>query len=528
MQPVRLALWIAFSLVWLAPAPRAQGGYRTVEVPEVGLEYKCAKDYDAIPTEPSEEWIIAQWVERTPSNAKQPKQFPPKLHIVWIDRVPDAQPKTPTGDEPPPPPPGEEGEEEAPRTVVVERVNSTGRYLERFFQGWTPKRADEGKEKERDGMRAELSLLEHEKHGKVHGWMYELSDNKRICLFLGFCTEDDAQEQSKIWLTMARSARFVEPAPVDMTKWERHYERHPEFIDPAYRLQVRKQLVRGWEADDTENYIFVYSTKDQKLLGIMKRELEAIREEYEKLFPPTAPVTAVSTVRICKSRDEYFAYGGPQGSGGYWNSAEEELVFFDYDSLDEAGKKKKGTANSRIVLYHEAFHQYVYYSTGELPPHSWFNEGTGDFFSGANITGGKVKGIGVNPWRIALIQRGIADGSVVDWDEILRFEQPDFYRPDRRSMCYAQAWSLIYFLRESKTAQKHPQWSRINQTYFDALKEAFTDELAKLAPEPTREAKQEAGKAARARAVEVAFDGIDLRELDGAWRGFVRELKVPR
>lgn len=527
MNRFRFALALLLVMAWTAPAPRAQGGYSKEELPEIGLEYECARNYIAIPTEPSEEWIVAQWTEKVPSDEKKRKRIRPELHIVWIERVPDAQPTTTAGDEPPPPP-GEEGEEEeeAARTVVVERINSTGRYLERFLKGWSPTEVEE--EKERDGMRAELSVLDHKKSGKNYRWMYEFSDNRRICLFLGYCHEDDAKEQTKIWRTIARSARFDEPEEVDMSKWERYYERRPEYIDPEYRLQVRSQLVSGWKADDTENYIFVFNTKDQKLLAIMKRELEAIREEYQKLFPPTAPVSAVSTVRICKSLDDYHSYGGPPRSGGYWNSREEELVFFDYDSLDKAGKKKKGKANSRIVLYHEAFHQYVYYSTGELPPHSWFNEGTGDFFSGASIRGGKVRGIGVNPWRIATIQRGISDGSVQDWDEILRFEQPEFYRPDRRSMCYAQAWSLIYFLRESRDAQRHPQWSRINQLYFDSLKEAYADELSKLTGEPSPEAKNAAGKAARARAVELAFEGVDLRELDEAWRDFIMDLKVPR
>lgn len=526
MNPPRLALaWILASAS-TSPAALAQGGYREAQIPELGLVYDCARNYEAIPTEPTEEWIVAKWAEQVPKDEKKRKRVRPELSIVWIERVPDAQPVTQAPDDPPPPP-GEEGEAPEPEhTVVVDRINSTGRWLERFLKDWEPTAAKA--EKERDGMRAEISTLLHPKDSKTFRWMCELSDAKRICLFLGYCHVDDADEQAKIWRTMALSARFSAPEPIDMAKWVRHYERNPAFVDPAYRLKVREQLVRGWDADDTENYIFVFSTKDQKLLQIMKRELESIRMEYERLFPPAQPVTAVSTVRICKSLDEYHQYGGPRGSGGYWNSRAEELVFFDYDSLDEAGKKKKGKANSRIVLYHEAFHQYIHYSTGELPPHSWFNEGTGDFFSGANINGSKVTGIGVNPWRVALIQRGIEDGSTVEWDELIRFEQPEFYRGDRIGMCYAQAWSLIYFLRESKAAQKHPMWSRINQVYFDTLKAAYAEELARLAPEATEDMRRAAGKLARERAVELAFEGVDLGELDASWREFVKDLKPPR
>jgi hypothetical protein len=534
MKLTLFAAAITAALIAPAPAVLAQGGYRTEEIVELGLEYPCARDFDAIPTEPSEQWIVAQWAEELPKKAKDRKAFRPELRIVWIDRVPDKGPTTPAGDAPPgegpPPIPDEEeaggGEGEEPAPEVGKKINSTERYLERYLGSWKPGEKEEGEL--RDGMQGAVWPLRWEKGGKVNGWMYEYVDPKRVCLFIGFCHEDDAKEQEKIWRYMAEHARFREPEPVDMTKWVRFYEKRPELIDAEYRLKIREQLVRGWEADDTENYIFVFSTKDQKLLQIMKRELEAIRKQYELLFPPTQPVTAVSTVRICKSLDEYHQYGGPQGSGGYWNSAEQELVFFDYDSMDKAGKKKKGKANSRIVLYHEAFHQYIYYSTGELPPHSWFNEGTGDYFSGALISGGKVKKIGVNPWRIETIQEAIRTKDTIPWSEIIRFEQPEYYRRDRVGLCYAQGWSMIYFLREAKAAQKHPVWSQINKDYFDTLKVAYGEELEAAGENPGAQAKWEAGKKARDRAVDAAFADVDFDELEEEWADFILDLKVPR
>ena len=45
------------------------------------------------------------------------------------------------------------------------------------------------------------------------------------------------------------------------------------------------------------------------------------------------------------------------------------------------------TADTLAVLYHEAFHQFIFYSVGEVAPHSWFNEGHGDYFSGADVVG---------------------------------------------------------------------------------------------------------------------------------------------
>ena len=235
-------------------------------------------------------------------------------------------------------------------------------------------------------------------------------------------------------------------------------------------------------------------------------------------------MTAVSTVRVCKSAAEYRAYGGPPGSGGYWNSAEEELVFFDYENVK--GQAGTGKANSRIVLYHEAFHQYIYYSTGELPPHSWYNEGTGDYFSGAVISGGKVKKIGVNPWRIQRIQNHIEQGEYVPWSEIVRYEQPQYYA--NAALCYAQGWSMIYFLRTSRDVERNPQWAKILPTYFDVLKAEYTAALAELGDDPPRSKRMEVGKAARDKAVEAAFEDVDYYEIEDAWKEYVLDLKVPK
>ena len=531
----RLSL-AALALALTAAPAAAQGGWRTEEIPELGIEYKCARDYEAVPTQPTEQWIIAQWIEKVPRDEDDRKPIRPSLDIVWIDWVPEPGPTTGVGSEPPPPP-GEDGDgegddggaaDDAPPEPPPKPINSLTRYVERRMPSWTLGAPTPGDEQ--DGNAANEYELKPAKPGtKERRWAYEFkNEKKRTVAFVGSCHEDDWDDQARIWRYMVRKTRFSEPESANMEKWERYYERRPQYVDPAYRLKVRSQLVRGWDADDTENYIFVFSTKDQPLLRILARELEAIREAYVELFPPVAPVTAVSTVRVCKDRDEYFAYGGPRGSGGYWNSATEELVFYDYDSLDQPGKERKGKENTRIVLYHEAFHQYIHYSTGELPPHSWFNEGTGDFFSGALISGGRVKKIDVNPWRIARVQADIEAGRSVPWSEIVAFEQPEYYRRDRVGTCYAQGWSMIYFLRTSRDVERRPEWAKILPTYFDVLKAEYGAEVEKLGEEPTPQARWEAGKRAREAALKAAFEDVDFLEIEQAWKEYTLDLDVPR
>ena len=88
---------------------------------------------------------------------------------------------------------------------------------------------------------------------------------------------------------------------------------------------------------------------------------------------------------------------------------------------------------------------------------------------------------------------------------------------------YAQGWSMVYFLRTSKDVQKRPQWASILPTYFDTLKAAYAEELAKLTPDAAADPakKTAAGARARERAVTAAFNGVDLGEIESAWKAFL-------
>lgn len=507
-----------------------QGGYTKEKHPQLGLELSRARDYEAIPLQPDEEWKLLYWAEKESKSDKRGRRSRPMLFIVRIDWVDDP---TPPADVPEPlPPPEPEDDEERTKAEPMEEeeekeapppINSLERYLERELAGWKKSRSKDGKE--RDGyVGSEHALLRSKTD--LRGWAYEYRiPDKRTFAVVGFCHKNDYDEQSKIWRYMAEHMRFSEPEGEgdDLEKLERYYARRP-FRNAEYRIAVRRNLVPGWKAEDTENYIVVYNTKDQPLLRRIFREIEAIRGEYLKLFPPVGEMTAVSTLRVCKSKDEYVTYGGMPWSAGYWNSATEELVM--YDAAVQDGARSIDT-NTFIVLYHEAFHQYIYYSSGELPPHSWFNEGYGDFFSGARIKSGKVRSIGVNPWRLGTIQRYVKSGDHVPWEKIISFEQKEFYESKHRGLCYAQGWSMIYFLRNSKVVAKNPAWNGILETYFTTLKEIYGDEVAFLEKQGRLDDKHKsaAGKRAREKAVEVAFDDIDLWALEDAWIDFTLDLE---
>src|SRR5262249_29738526 len=148
--------------------------------------------------------------------------------------------------------------------------------------------------------------------------------------------------------------------------------------------------------------------------------------------------------RVCKDRDQYFAYGGPPGSAGYWAAEEHELVFYE-------DKNRKD--DSLRVLYHEGFHQFIYYSVGDFDPHSWFNEGDGDYFFGFNYQNGKWTR-GLTSGRRALARRSKKEHKFPDLWTWLHWTQAEYYGRNKSGVSiganYALGWDFIYFLRTTK------------------------------------------------------------------------------
>jgi hypothetical protein len=285
-----------------------------------------------------------------------------------------------------------------------------------------------------------------------------------------FTTVADEKNMLRAFKTSIKRFKILDPdEEEELEEGEEPVGDEGIFVDsaqkPAEWREARKNKLRGvkgWAALDTENYLIVYN-KDVKrpLLKKVARHIEAIRRDvYEQLFPPATEIKSISVVRVCKDREEYLRYGAPPGSAGYWSPGDEELVFFQ----DKSNKK-----DSLRVLYHEAFHQYIHYSVGQVAPHSWFNEGHGDYFAGHNYRGGKFRS-DVFRWRTGIIANAIGQGTYVPLEEFLKYTQREYY--SRPGLCYAQGWSLVYFLREveRRKIKKYEKYWGLLDRYFEAIK----------------------------------------------------------
>jgi len=291
----------------------------------------------------------------------------------------------------------------------------------------------------------------------------------------------------------------------------------------------------GWKLFETPNYFIVTPHTDKPFIDELCARLEAIRAVYEVDYPADkakelraigeAAVTGLdpkakaereqekamekamfgdadpremsrcSVVRVLTDQGSYHSYGGPGGSAGYWSPMARELVIYD----DQAGGGRRDTW---IVLNHEAFHQYIFYLYGNISPHSWYNEGTGDFYSGYEYKNKRFT-LKPNQWRRETIHEAVQQDMHIPLADFVRLTQPEYYGQNKwkadPGQNYAQGWSFIYFLRTGKKQfpkNWDPAWDNILGTYFRVL--ATSGDIDQ--------------------AVTEAFQGIDFHALETAWK----------
>jgi hypothetical protein len=228
-----------------------------------------------------------------------------------------------------------------------------------------------------------------------------------------------------------------------------------------------------------------------------EEEEEDERPSFDSSVDPMEASRAC-VVRVCTDEAMYLNYGGPGGSAGYWSPFHEELVVYD-------DKKDGGRSNTWKTLNHEAFHQYCFYFYGNLAPHSWYNEGTGDFYSGYQY--GKNKRFQLRPfdWRVPVVQEMLRAKSYLPLKKLVRYTQGEYYGSNKDKMgpgeCYAEGWSLIYFLRTApgKARCWNPAWAKILPTYLETL--VITGKLDQ--------------------AVDKAFADVDWDALEACWSEYL-------
>jgi hypothetical protein len=285
----------------------------------------------------------------------------------------------------------------------------------------------------------------------------------------------------------------------------------------------------GWFTVDTKYYVFI-SNADKAFVNQLARDLEIVREKvYVPNFKPRNQKVPLNPVRVFATQSEYHQFGGPGGSAGYFSPSKGELVLFQrFDDMS----KEKSKDDCRSVMFHEGFHQYIHFAVGDVSPHSWFNEGHGDYFAGLVVSGGQIQRTQTFDWRVDMLKEHMRGGKdLVPLRSLLRYSQGEYYT--NAGLKYSQGWALIYFLRE---VCKDKAAKQALDTYFTYLADNVTafrskkkdgDDDGTIPGTSVRIVNFEDSKKVEeilSQAVDKAFAGVDLEALDKSLRSWIEGL----
>jgi hypothetical protein len=539
-----LAFRLAFALLGLiafgisaAPASaQIPKGFKYYEdSSDLGFKIKVPAEWNFIPGTPADPNLIGKYDVKSDQGI-QITGFAPWPYSVWLVKF-DRR-KSPSDAEP----------KKEDHQIQFRGAKNAEEYLGEIGMPGSWKKVDkEGGPLGIQGVEASSSvyaLMAEKTPLRLYVATYKLSDDVDVA-FIANCSGDEKKWSKFLgaFNTMGRSFKRVDIVKIDATT--------VKAGESALRTQTRARLEAkikvqpGWKLYETPNYFIVSNNSDKEFIDELMMRLEKIRKVYEETYPvekalelrkrrdeamakkkaddaasgkgepgaeggqepgddpedhtesqPATPLeqSRCSVVRVAANEDQYHSYGGPESTAGYWNWVEKELVIFD----DKARGGRNGTWST---LNHEAFHQYIYYLLGNLSPHSWFNEGTGDFYSGYQLKN-NVFELKPFDWRVqtikdALRQRDSGKETFVPLKKLVRFTQRDYYEPKTVGRNYAQGWSFVWFLRTGPKNYRgwNKAWSSILEVYLETL--AVTNDLDQ--------------------AVDKAFAGVDFDELEKAW-----------
>lgn len=342
-----------------------------------------------------------------------------------------------------------------------------------------------------------------------------LKDEKEEYGILFTCPANRSKRVKSTFLALVKSFKFPEKdrkAYISVDKRELVSEEFKGELPKraARRLEVKEKHLGNpdWGWVDAENYLVLYNKKFKKgqrtnnnkdLAERIAVELEWMRKQhYTRYLVPIEPIDALGVVRVCRDRAEYMSYGAPPASAGYWSSAADEIVFYD------ASNSKKLDAQTRMVLFHEGFHQYLTYAMKGESVHIWINEGHADYFGAAELKGGTFY-IQENMRRINTAKNAVVTGGCPPIRKLLLMSQADHYsKPD---LHYAVGWSLVYYLNE---IEKRPEYKDLNRLYFDAFQRGIKEGLT--------------GEVLKKKAYEESFGKVELDKLEALWTEGVKKM----
>ena len=223
------------------------------------------------------------------------------------------------------------------------------------------------------------------------------------------------------------------------------------------------ESIRGmddWWYVELPNYIMASNLApgNRRLVRELQGRLEQIRTAYMNVWPPWAEIRDISVVRVFQTRDQYRYYVGPdlEWTTGVWMPGRKELIVSPEPGR-RSGARTVGREQVLNTTYHEAFHQYIFYALDKVHIPLWMNEGHASLFEACRFQGGDRIQIVENDNALRVLDQARASGVHLDVIELMYMTPSEFYMEGRqgpeaefaRSLRYASAWALVYFLRKA-------------------------------------------------------------------------------
>lgn len=529
-------------LTWLALASPtvAQGKQEldfAVKVKEWGYSIRPIKNWTSIPAKQDEKFVSGHWKP----NLDQARQrgdydFLQSASLCELSIIRIAPKVTSTPGNTPAPEPSEQ-EKELRKSGLLDKLEkrTKPKSLEDWIEGTYEGASKRWVRKPLKGSKMPGDIVEFGVGAQaVTIGLFTFEGIEWGVVYTSF-EEDYRKNWQDIYTKSIASFEITETPNVDLAANQR---KDPSKLKGDAKREALKASIAGnpgWYAIDKPHYVFLSNSDNRAYIESLAKEIEMVREKvYSKIFPPKNTEESISPVRVLDKQSEYHQYGGPSGSAGYFSPANGELVLF---TKFEDVTKANSQAFCRSVMYHEAFHQYVHYAIGDVSPHSWFNEGHGDYFAGMVVNGGSIQ---FNPfsWRVKFLKQHIREKrDLIPLRSLLRFPQREYYT--NAGLKYSEGWAIIYYLRNVSKNKRHQQ---ILDIYFKHLSEnieAFRKKEKEKKggdegkPEPVPgipgieifnfEDQQKVEKIL-SEAVDKAIEGVDLEALDKEFRAWVEKL----
>lgn len=443
------------------------------------------------------------------------------------------QPEEPDtgGSDPKKPKTREEAEQEARAAMMAKNTART-------FADWVkdPRNATssrrfliEGKEKKATSKNLGFTWWEYsDPHSMVNGYgetfdqmwhstavAYTLPDGREVALVVSLPVKKDTPESKwrNIVRRMLTSLNYVEAEIGDEADENR--DEFAETEKQKEQLQILKDNIRNldnWDYFTTPDFIITYGwgkpeqRRDMhKFAKWVGEKLEDARTMFKDRYPPHEKMEYnYSIIRVCHDYDEFRKYGDTRyGVVGWFSPSSKELVIY-YDKRHELVQNEEEMLG---IAYHEAWHQYSDQYWASIDLHRWFDEGMAEYFGSYRMKGKREVFVG-QKGRVGEMTPLISSGGYVPSAEIVAWDKPTFYGGNA-SAHYAQAWVMVDFLirGERKLGRRwNPRWSTILSTYATTALE----------------------KRSEKKAIEAAFEGVDMAEYEAAWIEWFKSGNVKR